>query len=84
MKLTELQARILGKMRLKPMAGDQIRRACGYSASERAFANALLRMRDKGLIDCPTMDPITWDVTPVGLSAFLDRAAPLTPHKGDL
>jgi hypothetical protein len=75
-KLTELQTRILGKMRLKPMTGDEIRRATGYCASDRAFANALLRMRDKGLIDCPTMDPITWVTTPAGLSAFLDRGAP--------
>jgi len=72
MHLTDLQYRILSKMRLSPMSGDDIKQKCGYDGSSRSFAAALSRMRDKGLIDCRGMEPIAWEPTPDGLSAFLD------------
>lgn len=73
MKLTDLQYRILGKMRVKPLAGTEIMRSVSYAGSNRAFASTLLRMRDRGLIDCSgEVEAISWELTPAGLSAFLD------------
>ena len=81
MKLSPLQRTVLGKIRLtKPMGVREIRRACGYTGSDRAFAAALRRMSDKGLIAChfigPSTDPV-WTATEHGAGVFFDNQAPL-------
>ena len=82
MKLSPLQRTVLEKIRFtKPMSVGEIRRACGYTGSDRAFAAALRRMSDKGLIACHFIgrgtDPAMWTATEHGVGVFLDREAPL-------
>ena len=82
MKLSPLQRTVLGKLRLtKPMSASEIRRACGYTGSDRTFAAALRRMSDKGLIACHFIgrgtDPAMWTATEHGAGVFFDNQAPL-------
>lgn len=81
MKLTDLQKQVLGAMRDKPITGIDLKRACGHSGSNRAFSNALIRMRNKGLIDVIDWEPITYVPTARGLFAFGGAAESMTISK---
>lgn len=82
MKLTDLQILVLGKMRLDlPMTGDELRGRVGYLGSNRAWAAVLIRMRDRGLIDAVSMEPIKFAPTDKGVGAYSDVRRSLSSPK---
>lgn len=75
--ITDLQRRVLGAMRDKPITGIDLRRACDYAGGERSFSGCLRRMLDKRLIEFASMMPISYVATDLG------RAALTATDRGD-